>query len=41
MRKALVCSVALASMFLLLVAACTPAQGATYTLGIGTGTTAT
>jgi hypothetical protein len=41
MRKALVCSVALASILLLLTVACAPARATTYTLGLTLGTTAT
>jgi hypothetical protein len=41
MRKALACSVALASILLLLAVACTPARAVDYKLGLTLGTTAT
>jgi hypothetical protein len=40
MRRALACSVALASILLLLAVACTPARAVDYKLGLALGTTA-
>jgi hypothetical protein len=41
MRRELACSVALASILLLVAATCAPARAATYTVGVSVGTTAT